>query len=57
MLAYAVRDKGIRDDGYNLGWEVTPLGEKLKDKYVRHYPDEYYEWYKNDKFNRRRSSK
>ncbi len=41
----------------NMGWELTPLGEKLKDICPCHYPDEYYEWYKNDKFNKRRSSK
>lgn len=52
ICKHAVRDKGIRDDGYNLGWELTPLGEKLKDICPCHYPDEYYEWYKNDKFNK-----
>ena len=51
ICKFAVEDKGERDDGYKLGWKVTQLGEKLKDVCPCHYPDEYYEWYKEDKFN------
>ena len=52
ICKHAVINKGKRDDGYDLGWELTPLGESLKDICPCHYPNEYYEWYKNDKFNK-----
>ena len=50
ICKFAVEDKGERN-GQKLGWRITPLGDKLKDICPCHYPDEYYEWYKEDKFN------
>lgn len=50
ICKFAVEDKGELN-GHKLGWRITPLGEILKDICPCHYPQEYYEWYKEDKFN------